>query len=68
MLKMFKQSVSILNGENATFWLDYLTGDGSILCRWKRHLYVKNLDGMEIWIAFVGWFSPEGLRVFETLS
>lgn len=64
MLKLFQSSISILNGESAILWLDYLTGSGSHLCRWKRHLYIDGNDGTRIWLAFIGYLTSEGQKEY----
>lgn len=65
MLKLFNSSISILNGEDAILWLDYLTGSGSHLCRWKRHLHIEGREGNAVWLAFIGYLSAEGQKEYE---
>lgn len=64
MLKMFQSSISILKGDDAILWLDYLTGIGSHLCRWSRHIYISGRDGHDVWVAFTGYLKGEGLKEY----
>lgn len=66
ILKLFQSSISILNGEDAILWLDYLTGVGSHLCRWKRHLYIDGKDGTPLWLGFIGYLSRQGLKEYRS--
>jgi hypothetical protein len=65
MLEMFRSSIRTLYGKQALSWFDACSGDEGTLSRWKRNIYVVGRDGVDMWIALVGYFNSVGLSLFS---